>query len=1217
MQIAFTFVFILSFINSSAQKKDFQFNQFTVKDGLSYRLVNTICQDKEGFLWIGTYDGLNRFDGKNFKVFRYNRRNPHSLPNNIVHALCIDKEDNIWGFARDGVVFRYSKITDSFDNYPLIDDSTHTQLSYGEGTILCDRQGVIWVGVVGGLFEFIPEKNYFKQYRSYANDPTTPPSNSIRNHAMVEDKTKQGLWIGSTIGGGLYYFDTKTKIAYSRKNNPDHLPVFDNHRIFPVCLTNNNKLVYGDNTAFELCFYDIAKNEIVRTKKIVQENSDHLNSETATIFCDSKNNLWITTWTSHFWRMDGATGEINEIVHDEKNPKSVNSNHCGAIFEDKEGTLWFGGTKGISYFNPQKDFYTFFRPDLKFPLLGLHSNIHVFFEDENDLLWFGTKGAGLFSYDFKSDTYNNYSFEKNSGSLFDFSNTVTSIVKVENNLWLGTKTGILVFNPGTKKFSKFIPAGNKKMLDSSYVLNMTKQNDSIIWFSDYPSGLSRLNIRNNSLKRWPEVIIGNEKISMSYIYAFNPDSENNVWISPEYDGWLKYNTTEDNFKLFKADRNDTNALPAMPVSKVVIDKQGYFWVLTLGQGLARFNPKNGETKTWNSSDGLVYDPSGAMTKDKYGKLWITGYNLLSVFEPRTKHFENYYLEFAESNNNYNNSMLTLHNGKIVSSMLGAFVLFDPEKQHKKIPIQNILISNFSVFGKSIPFTQHHSELSLSYKENFFTFDYSVVTGVEYDKIEYSYLLEGFDKDWVMAGKRQSAPYTNVPGGDYVFKVKARSSEGQWTEPRNMALIHISKIFYQTWWFRFLVALCMFLMIRIYVRYRASQQKKAEAEQAIAYFANSEYTNHNADEIVWDLARNCISRLGFVDCVIYLTDEERNVLVQKAALGDKSQDEKTILNPIEIPVGKGIVGSAASSGKTELIQDTSKDSRYITDDASRFSELAVPIINDGKVIGVIDSEHPRKNFFKDEHKRILETIASICSTKIVNAQAAQLLEENEKKLLEVDKRVAEVRLMALRAQMNPHFIFNCLNAIDNYVLKNDVEVASRYLNKFARLIRSILSVSDKNFISLRTELDLLNNYVELENLRFEEKFAFQLTLDDNINSDETDVPSMLIQPFVENAIVHGLVHKKGEKNLSIAISLEDHSLQCIIEDNGIGRMEAQRIKNSKTQTHESKGMKVTEGRLELLQQQVKEKGTVSIFDLKDDKGNPSGTRVEILIPIEDT
>lgn len=1205
------FIFLQSY--SFSQSNNFQFSQLNVKDGLSHGLVNSICQDKEGFLWIGTFDGLNRFDGKNFKVFKYNRRNPHSLGNNIVHDVCVDQKDNIWCATEQGVSC-YNKLTDSFENYILIDDSSHQAVTPGESTILCDRQGVVWVGTSAcGLFEFIPGENKFKNYRRYTRDSTSLPSNRIRKHSMAEDKSKHGLWLCTYQG--VCYFDTDKKIAYSCKNNPNKITAFDNHRVFPLCITNDNKLVYGDDTDYELCFYDITNNKLTRTKKIMQENRNNAPAEAANFFCDSKNNLWITTWAYHFWRIDGITGEIQELFNDEKNPRSINSTFCWDVFEDKEGTLWFGGTKGLSYFNDEKNFYSFYRPDLRFPLLQAHPFIYNFFEDENDIVWFGTQGAGLFSYDFKTDTYDNFSFEKNSANKTDYHNSITSLVEIKNELWLGTNSGMQIFNKRTKKFRKYNPAGNSSKLDSSFTLHLTKECDSILWFYDNLIGLSRLHLNNNSLEQWQEINADNKKVYTHYLFGLYLDSKKNIWIETDDDGILKYNSPTQKFHFYPSNSTDTNALPASPASNMVEDNSDYLWMLCLGQGITKFDPQTGIARTWNSSDGLAYDPARGISSDKFNRLWITGYNLLSVFDPKTNRFENYYIEFAENNYNYNNAMLTLHNGKIVSGMLGAFALFDPEKQIKKLPLKNILISNFKVFEKSIPFSPLSPEISLSYKENFFSLDYSVVTGIDYDKIEYSYKLEGFDKDWVIAGKRQTAAYTNVPGGDYTFKVRARRGNEQWTDPNILATIHVSKIFYETWWFRFLIALCMFLVIRFYVRFRERQHRDELEQEAIDYFTHSQYTNNNADEILWDLARNVISRLGFEDCVIYLLDKNKNTLIQKAALDNKMKEDYSISNPIEIPIGKGIVGTVAATGKAEIIGDTSKDERYIVDDKNRLSEISVPIIHKEKIIGVIDSESPKKYFFTNKHLQLLTTIASISSDKIANAIARQEIHEKEVKLLEYDKRVAEVRLTALRAQMNPHFIFNCLNAIDNYILKNDIEVASKYLNKFARLIRSILSVSDRNFVSLQMELDLLNNYIELENLRFEEKFLFVINVGHDIDSEEIEIPSMLIQPFVENAIVHGLAHKKGIKKLSITISLKNTDLLCAIEDNGIGRPEAQKIKNAKTQTHESKGMKVTEGRLELLQQQIKEKGLVNVFDLSDSNGVASGTRVEILIPIE--
>src|SRR5262245_6229121 len=168
-------------------------------------------------------------------------------------------------------------------------------------------------------------------------------------------------------------------------------------------------------------------------------------------------------------------------------------------------------------------------------------------------------------------------------------------------------------------------------------------------------------------------------------------------------------------------------------------------------------------------------------------------------------------------------------------------------------------------------------------------------------------------------------------------------------------------------------------------------RRADAvAQCISRFATTLLEQHTEEDILWDLAKNCISQLGFVDCVVYLLDGERGVLVQKAALGPKSPEGRVIVNPIVIPLGEGIVGSVAVSGKPELIGDTSLDPRYIVDDERRFSEITVPIVADGEVIGVIDSEHPQRNFFTPEHLKMLTAIASLCANKLIRAQAERRL-----------------------------------------------------------------------------------------------------------------------------------------------------------------------------------------------------------------------------------
>jgi ligand-binding sensor domain-containing protein/putative methionine-R-sulfoxide reductase with GAF domain len=1206
--LGFLILLIIRCSAAGAQQTNFQFNHIGTKKGLSHGIVNAFCQDKDGFMWIGTFDGLNRFDGTHFTVYKNDKHNRHSLINNTVHDVCVDKQGNVW-CATEGGVSRYNMLTATFDSYLLQHagkDGKNTNM--GSHTILCDRHGAIWCSSTGGLFGFDAAVDRFINYCHDDKDNATLASDFIHKHDMAEDLKEDRIWFGSEKG--IQYFDTKTKKAYHVNHNPAGLAIFSDHNFYPLTIDNYGKIICGDATTAELCTYDPVTNKMTRSKAILTDNRNHAPTSTADMFVDSKNNLWVSTWAYLNFFRDGVTGKVLEVNHDVANPKSINSNFFWDVFEDREGTLWFGGLNGISYFNPQKVTYTLYRPDLQFPELKKFNRVYNFYEDKNEVLWFGSVGAGLFSYDFRTDKYENFNFEKSKG-LSDDHNSVFYLDGVRDEIWCGTNNGIHIFNPVTKKFRAFTEWPSKDRIDTSYATYLAAEKDSAVWFHAQDKGFIRYNYIENTFQKFSSVDSDSISMALHYISSITVDTAGGVWIGT-WHSLLKYNAETRRLDFYKSDSNDSTAIPDGYISRGVLGRDGNFWSTVVGQGIFSFNPKTGKAKTWNESDGLVFNHCGAISMDKMGRLWMVGYNLVSVFEPSKSHFENFAVEFAEDDYQYRNRLYRLRDGRIASPMLGAFVVFDPEKQARQIATPKVIVSSMKIFEKPILF-HPDSTLNLSYKENFFSFDYSVFTGVDRDKIQYSYMLEGFDKDWVNAGIRQTASYTNVPGGDYVFKVRARTGNVEWSPASVVIPIHISKIYYQTWWFQFLVAVLIFLVIRFYVRFREQQQIQKEAKQAISYFANSEYTNHSADEILWDMARNCISRLDFIDCVIYMYDEQRNILVQKAALGEKSLDEKTILNPIEIPVGKGIVGSVAMSGKTAIVKDTSKDGRYIQDDAMRLSEIAVPIIYDGKVIGVIDSEHPQRNFFHSEHQRILETIASICATKIVNAQSAQQIAENEKKLLELDKRSAENKMMALRAQMNPHFIFNALNSIQKYILQNDADNAELYLEKFAKLIRLILDNSRTNYVQLNNEVELLTLYLDLEMLRFQNRFEYKIEVDGSLDEEETEIPSMIVQPFVENAILHGLNYKETKGYLLIEFRMEDGFLKCVIEDDGVGRKRAQELKNKLQSSHKSVGLKVTEERLEVISKMNMMKASIKTIDLMKD-GNAAGTRVEILFPV---
>jgi LytS/YehU family sensor histidine kinase len=239
-----------------------------------------------------------------------------------------------------------------------------------------------------------------------------------------------------------------------------------------------------------------------------------------------------------------------------------------------------------------------------------------------------------------------------------------------------------------------------------------------------------------------------------------------------------------------------------------------------------------------------------------------------------------------------------------------------------------------------------------------------------------------------------------------------------------------------------------------------------------------------------------------------------------------------------------------------------------------------------------------------------------AAKMVKAKAEAEKTETEQILMETKQQMADIEMQALRAQMNPHFIFNCLNSINRYIVKSDQATASLYLTRFAKLIRLILDNSNSKTVTLTNELEALRLYIEMEMIRFEKQFTYDITVDEEVYPDHVYVPPLIIQPYVENAIWHGLLHKEAAGHLHIHITRKAATLlECSIEDNGVGRERARELKSKSASTSKSLGMKLTESRLALLNKHSNWGASVDIIDLKDEAGLPSGTRVILKIPVD--
>jgi hypothetical protein len=388
--------------------------------------------------------------------------------------------------------------------------------------------------------------------------------------------------------------------------------------------------------------------------------------------------------------------------------------------------------------------------------------------------------------------------------------------------------------------------------------------------------------------------------------------------------------------------------------------------------------------------------------------------------------------------------------------------------------------------------------------------------------------------------------------------------------------------------------------------------RLEIEQINNFFSTSLLLKNDVDEILWDVTKNLIAKLGFEDCLIYMWNEGKTKMVQRAGFGVKGSKEILIEFPYDLAPGQGIVGTVAESGNAIIVPDTRKDPRYVAEGYSGLSEIAVPIKYEEELLGVIDSEHSQPGFFNENHLQLMTTIGTLMASKIKAIEADQQLRKQKTEIDNISKQLIELQLEGLRSQMNPHFIFNALNSIKKFVLSNDVENADIYLGKFSRLIRSILNNSREATISLEKEIEMLTLYLELEKLRFGKKLEYCIKVDPSLREGTVFIPTMIVQPFIENSMLHGIMHKEccGEINISF-IDHEDY-LEINVKDNGIGRKAAAEMNGKKSDGHTSMGIDVTNMRLISANTDGKIPAGVQIVDLEEN-GIAAGTLVKIFVP----
>jgi signal transduction histidine kinase/ligand-binding sensor domain-containing protein/DNA-binding response OmpR family regulator len=810
--IVFLFACILSFPQNA------NFKSYTAEDGLSSSDVNCLLQDKVGFLWIGTENGLNRFDGVGFKIFRNRQNNSNSISDNSVWSLYEDRNGFIWIGTKSGVLNKYSPETEKFEQIKFVDHS----LSQNSITaILEDKAGMIWLGTYSqGLFRYDPVTGKIKNWKYDPGLKSTLSNNYITS--LLQDNNGF-IWISTYNGLNKINPERLSdgfQVFLSENNNTNSL---SNNLIWKINQSVVDKNLLWIGTANGLCNFDIQKQRFTQISVKVSVPLQFCNSfaSIAEQNVNGNNILWAATYGGLF-RIDLTNNNTVQYISDKKNSNGLLGNQIDQLLIDNSDVLWIATDKGLNYHSLKaQKFNNILSGNINSPAFQelLSSDVKAIIGGDNENYYIAAS-EGLFLLNLKN--------QKPELKKYDELNNLNlwSLTKgVNNDLWIGTYgNGLIHYDLSSAKL-KFIKIESPTFKTSAfnYIKSLHLSKNGMLWMGFWGGGLAAYNTLSGEYKIWIKDDYLKRSISYNDIWALYEDKLGRLWIGTNGGGlnlYVPQNGGE--FINWKTNPNDSNAIISNSILSIseINSAKSDETILLVGteNGLSKVTIQNDiaakyEPKlifnNFNDFEALIDKSINGIVKDDNGFLWISGSTGLMRINPLTKATTKFSISDGLLSNIFNSgSYFKSKNGLIFFGSSKGPLIFNPSEISLSKYQPNIILTDFellnqsitpddkSLLNKSITFTK---QINLSHDQNVFTIKFSSTDFNESDQTQFLYKLDGFDKVWLTADKNRAAIYTNINPGSYTFKVKGTNSDGLWSDKEASVSIFISPPVWKTNW----------------------------------------------------------------------------------------------------------------------------------------------------------------------------------------------------------------------------------------------------------------------------------------------------------------------------------------------------------------------------------------------------------------------------------
>lgn len=773
--------FITIFCQAQSVEEHYYFKNLSIRNGLSQNTVNAILQDRKGFMWLGTKDGLNRYDGLSFRKFKHDAANPRSIGNSFITSLYEDFNGNIW-VGTDAGVYIYYPEKEAFEEFDC-QSLEKTRIERSVSMIAGDKQGRVWIAVEAqGMFCYDTRQKLLRNY------PLSEISSNIKCFTFDSGGT---LWLGF-YGDGLYYSKDNLATVHPYGSPEDGKREFEGGVITKIVQGNYNCLYIG-SVKEGVSELNLTSGQ-VRNLLAIDESGE-------SIFCRdllpySDNELWIGT-ESGIYIYNLRTAQFIHLRASLYDSYSLSDNAIYALYKDREEGLWIGSYfGGVDYYPRQYTYFAKYYP--KNIANSLHGKrVREFCRADDGTLWIGTEDGGLNHFNPKTKEF--HFFEPSAG----FTN-IHGLCMDGSHLWVGIfSKGLRVIDTRTGVVLRTYTEGHTPhSLNDNSIFSICRTSAGEIYLGTL-FGLLRYNRTQDNFDRIPE-------LNGKFVYDIKEDSYGNLWLATYANGAYCYDVSVRRWKNYVFDAEDEKSLPYDKVLSVFEDSYRQIWLTTQGGGFCLFHPDTETFTRYGLKDGLPNDVVYQIVEDDDRFLWLTTNNGLVRFDPKTMEMKVFSTANGLPTNQFNyRSGFKDEAGNIYLGSINGFVAFDPRTFAENRQVPAVAITDFLLFNKEVSVGETDSPLKssitfsdkvvLTADQNSFSFRIAALSYQAPRMNKLMYKLEGFDEGWLTIGESPLVTYSNLGYGDYVFKVKASNSDGVWNEQETSLHLSILPPFYLSGW----------------------------------------------------------------------------------------------------------------------------------------------------------------------------------------------------------------------------------------------------------------------------------------------------------------------------------------------------------------------------------------------------------------------------------